>query len=79
MTVILLSLVLATAGCTGLLLAGRGRWQGWALGLAVQPVWAVFAVVTKAYPLLLTCLMYGTVYSSNLIKWRRAQTLSRAS
>ncbi len=72
-----LSLVIATGGCAGLLLAGRGMWQGWALGLAVQPVWAVFAVVTEAYGLLITCLMYGAVYSQNLLKWRRQQREER--
>ncbi len=68
-----LSLVLAAGGCVGLLLAGRGMWQGWALGLAVQPVWAAFAVVTEAYGLLITCLMYGAVYGRNLLAWRRRQ------
>lgn len=66
-----LSLIMATAGCAGLILAGKGYWQGWAIGLAVQPVWAVFAFVTKGYGLLITCIMYGTVYAKNLIKWRR--------
>lgn len=66
-----LSLVMALAGCCGLVLAGQGKWQGWAIGLAVQPVWAVFAVVTEGYGLLITCVMYGTVYSKNLLKWRR--------
>lgn len=71
MIVLLLSLIMAAAGCAGLLLAGRGHWQGWAIGLAVQPVWAVFAVLTHGYGLLLTCLMYGTVYARNLRAWRR--------
>ena len=66
-----LSLVLAAAGCTGLVMVGRGQWQGWAIGLAVQPVWAVFAVVTEAYGLLITCVMYGAVYGRNLAAWRR--------
>lgn len=74
MTVLLLSLILAAAGCTGLILAGRGKWQGWAVGLAVQPVWAVFALVTHGYGLLVTCLMYGTVYGRNLLAWRRRTT-----
>lgn len=65
-----LSLVLAAAGCTGLLLAGKGKWYGWAVGLAVQPVWAAYAIVTKGYGLLLTCLMYGFVNARNLWKWK---------
>lgn len=66
-----LSMVLAVTGCTGMVLAGRGMWQGWALGLAAQPVWAAFAIVSKGYGLLLTCLMYGSVYGRNLYRWRR--------
>lgn len=72
-TVFWLSLVMALAGCTGLVLAGKGMWQGWAIGLAVQPVWAIFAVLTKGYGLLITCVMYGIVYARNLIKWRRTR------
>lgn len=70
-----LSLVLAGAGCTGLWLAGKGSWYGWGVGLAVQPVWAAYALLTHGYGLLLTCLMYGTVYTKNLLKWRRERQL----
>jgi hypothetical protein len=68
-----LSIVMALAGCTGLYLAAKGKWQGWAVGLAVQPVWAIFALVTKGYGLLVTCGMYGFVYYNNLMKWRNEQ------
>ncbi len=68
-----LSLILAVAGCSGLLLAGKGKWYGWGIGLAVQPVWAIFAYVSGAYGLFLTCWAYGTVYTLNLIKWRKDQ------
>lgn len=68
-----LSIVLALAGCTGLILAGRGKWYGWAIGLAVQPVWVIFGIVTKGYGLCLTALMYGYVYTKNLLQWRKKQ------
>ena len=68
--ILALSIVLATTGCAGLLLAGRGRWQGWALGLAAQPVWAAFSVATHAWGLLVSCVMYGTVYARNIAAWR---------
>jgi hypothetical protein len=67
-TVFVLSLVLAAGGCVGLFLGVRGKWQGPAIGLAVQPVWAVFALSTKAYGLLITCVMYGFVNAVNLEK-----------
>lgn len=76
MTAFWLSLIMAAAGCLGLVLAGRGMWQGWAIGLAVQPVWAVFAVVTEGYGLLITAGMYGFVYARNLRNWRARDTTS---
>lgn len=69
--VLVLSIVMAAAGCTGLILAGKGKWQGWAIGLAIQPVWALFAILTEGYGLLITCIMYGTVYAKNLLAWRK--------
>lgn len=66
-----LSLVLAASSCFGLILAGRGKWQGWAVGLATQPVWAWFAIVTKSWGLLGVGAMYTTVYIKNLLKWRK--------
>jgi len=71
MTAFWLSLILAVAGCTGLILAGRGKWYGWAIGLAAQPVWVLFGIITKGYGLCLTGLMYGTVYFRNLLAWRK--------
>lgn len=68
-----LSLILAFAGCTGLVLAGKGKWYGWAVGVAVQPVWIIFGIITKGYGLCLTALMYGYVYLKNLIEWRKKQ------
>lgn len=66
-----LSLVLSASSCAGLLLAGRGKWQGWAIGLAGQPVWAAFAIVSKGYGLLLTVAIYTPMYFVNLRRWRR--------
>lgn len=75
-----LSLVMATAGCAGLILAGRGRWYGWAVGLAVQPVWFAFGILTKGYGLCLTAFMYGGVYAVNLWKWvQRDRDAKRAA
>lgn len=70
-----LSFILAIFGCLGLILAGRGMWQGWAIGVAIQPVWALFAIITKGYGLLIICIMYGAVYANNLVKWRRENAL----
>lgn len=66
-----LSLALSLAGCTGLLLAGRGKVYGWVIGLAIQPVWALFGWITGGYGLILNSLMYGYVYWTNFARWRR--------
>lgn len=66
-----LSIVLGVVGITGIFIAGKGKWQGWALGLAIQPVWFVFALVTEAYGLLLICFGYAFVYAKNLLQWRK--------
>lgn len=73
-----LSIILAAAGCTGLLLAGNGKWWAWGIGLAVQPVWAVYAIVTEGYGLLLTCLMFSYVNARNLVAWHRNAKLTAA-
>jgi len=77
MLVFWLSLVMAAAGCLGLFLAGKGKWQGWAIGLAVQSVWMVFAIITEAYGLIITAIMYAVVYGRNLIKWYKERDESR--
>lgn len=74
-----LSIVLGVVGITGIFIAGKGKWQGWALGLAIQPVWFIFAIVTEAYGLLLICFGYAFVYANNLIKWRRDHIIDQCA
>lgn len=69
-TQFVLSLVLGATGITGIFLAGPGRWQGWLIGLLVQPVWVVFAITTQAWGLLVLPVGYGWVYARNLLRWR---------
>ena len=66
----LLGLLLGIAGAFGMWLAGRDSYKGWAVGLAIQPVWVVFFVVVGSYTGLLAPLLYGSVYARNLWKWR---------
>ena len=53
-------------GCAGLLLVGKGKWYGWVVNLAAQPVWFVFAFVTHAYALLISAVLYSVVFARNL-------------
>ncbi|GEA79950.1 hypothetical protein [Cellulomonas uda] len=61
-----LSLALGAAGITGIFLAGSGRKVGWLIGLLIQPVWMVFAVVTGSWGLIPLAVGYGVVYGRNL-------------
>lgn len=63
-----LSIVLGTAGITGIFLAGSGRKVGWLIGLLIQPVWMLFAVITGSWGLLPLAIGYGTVYGRNLAR-----------
>ena len=67
----ILSVILGVAGIAGIFIAGSGRWQGWLIGLLVQPVWLAFAVVTQAWGLMVLPFGYGWVYARNLRKWLR--------
>lgn len=65
------SYALTALGVTGLFLAGSRKRVGWALGLAAQPLWLVYAVVTGQWGFILSAFVYGGVYLRNWLKWRR--------
>ena len=65
-----LSTLLSALGCTGFVLAWRGRASGWVIVLVAQPLWAVFAVITRGYGICLTCLLYTIVAVTNLRRLR---------
>lgn len=68
------SFVLAAVGIAGIYLAGKKSKWGWALGLAAQVLWLIFAVVTAQYGFILTAVAYGAVYGKNLWQWHREET-----
>jgi hypothetical protein len=55
-------------GVTGLFLAGRGGWHGWAIGLAAQVLWFAYAIVTKQYGFIVSAIAYGWVNIVNIKK-----------
>lgn len=65
------SWVLTTISVLGLYYAGKRMWQGWLLGLLAQPVWLTYALATRQYGFVLSCLAFGYVNASNLLRWRR--------
>ena len=71
---IIWSFALAALGILGLYLAGRKNAWGWALGLAVQFPWAVYAVITEQYGFIVSSVAYGWVYAKNFIAWRKEES-----
>lgn len=64
---------LAALGVLTMWLVGQGRWWGWAVALAAQPVWAAFFVSVGSWTLVLSPAMYAVVYARNLVRWHAAK------
>lgn len=69
MTPLWWSIILAVMGILGIILAGKKKSIGWAVGLAAQVLWFIFAIVTKQYGFMLSAFAYGFVYYGNWRKW----------
>lgn len=67
------SLALAAIGLVGLWLSGSMRKSGWAVGVAAQVLWIVFAITYSAWGFIITALAYGFVYARNWWRWRVAE------
>lgn len=65
------SIILSVIGVLGAWLAGNKSWYGWAIGVFVQVLWAIYAIVTGQYGFLIGCVAFGFIYGRNLIRWRR--------
>ncbi|MEV4462116.1 hypothetical protein AB0J51_00680 [Micromonospora echinofusca] len=63
------SWLLMTVGVTGLWLAGKRSWTGWAVGLGAQVLWLAYSLVTEQWGFLVSCFVYGAVYIRNLRAW----------
>lgn len=65
------SYILTALGITGLILAGSKKRLGWLLGLAAQPLWVAYALVSGQWGFVASGLIYGGVYLRNWYRWRR--------
>lgn len=63
------SVLLAVVGVTGLYIAGRKSWVGWAIGLGAQLLWVAYALVSDQPGFLLSAAAYGWVNGTNLRRW----------
>jgi len=61
------SWILTGIGATGLFVAGRGLWIGWAIGLCGQVPWMIYGATTDQYGFIASAFIYGTVQASNLL------------
>lgn len=65
------SYLLAAVGILGLVLAGRRKAIGWAIGLGAQGLWIAYALATHQFGFIVSALAYGAVYARNWLAWRR--------
>ncbi|AON96984.1 hypothetical protein BI081_gp123 [Mycobacterium phage Tonenili] len=66
------SYLLTVVGVTGIYLTTRKLWWGFAVGLAAQVLWTIYAVVTHQYGFLFSVLAYGSVHALGLWRWTRS-------
>ncbi len=62
---------LAAIGITGLWLAGSEHKSGWIVGILVQSLWIVYAVMTRQWGFIASAIAYGAVNTRNLVRWMR--------
>lgn len=65
------SYVLAAVGILGIYLAGRRSWIGWAVGVAAQALWIVYALATGQPGFIVSAIAYSAVYGRNWWLWTR--------
>lgn len=63
------SWILTFVGVTGIYVAGRKSYWGWAIGLGAQALWFTYSLQTHQYGFTASCLVYGSVYVRNLRAW----------
>lgn len=66
------SWLLTAVGVFGLYLAGRRDRRGWMVGIGAQVLWFAYALSTRQYGFVVSCLAYGWVYTKNARAWRKS-------
>lgn len=68
------SWLLTAVGVLAVYLIGSQRRSGFALGVAAQALWIVYAVVTEQYGFVIASLLYATMYARGWKKWTSNDT-----
>lgn len=67
------SWLLMAVGVTGLFLAGKKRKIGWMIGIGVQLLWIIYAIVSRQWGFIVSALVYGAVNTINWRRWHREE------
>lgn len=65
------SIILTVVGVTGLYFLIKKKWYGFAIGLGAQVLWVSYAVATRQWGFLGSCVVYGAVNTMGLNNWLR--------
>lgn len=69
------SYLLTAVGVVGLLIAGRKNLWGWAICIASQVLWAIYAITTHQLGFLIAAGIYSAVYGKNFLAWQREKAV----
>ena len=64
------SYLLTAVGVFGLWLAGRKDRRGWMVGIGAQVLWFSYAIATRQWGFIVSCLAYSWVYIKNARAWK---------
>jgi hypothetical protein len=59
-------------GLIGMWRAGSKSWHGWAIALASEVPWVLYALLLHQWGLLASCFIWAAVYVRNIWRWRVA-------
>lgn len=65
------SWVISAVSLAAAWMIGNGRRSGWLLNLLLQGVWIAYAVKTRQWGFLASCVPFGVVYARNWLKHGR--------
>lgn len=63
------SVLLTVVGVSGLYALTKKKWWGFDIGMAAQILWLIYAITTKQWGFLGSCLAYGFVNAIGLSNW----------